>query len=483
MIVFVLLLALALRLIAINQSLWLDEAINVNVARALDFKTLVLDYSLGDFHPPLYHILLKTWISLFGSSEIAVRIPSVLFGVGTVYLTYRIAKKLFEEKTAIIAAVLAATAPLSIYYSQEARMYSLAAFLCSLSVYFFISTVKKPTFPLLAGFITSTALTLYSEYLPYFLIPIYIIFLLLNRKNIPKAALKSFLPSFFLILILITPWLLIFPRQLGTGLSAAAASPAWAQVVGTPEVKSLLVTVVKFALGRISNDNNTIYALLVAPVALLFGFLFSLSFFRMSSLRSFLYYWLLGPLLLAYAASFFIPIFAYFRFLFVLPALYIILASAINTVNWNVTTRALLLAVLIINLIASGIYFTMPKFQREDWRAATRYIYQNKTPNTIVLFESNYTAAPFDYYNVKFAEGSQKLDGQGALSGFNADPEFIKTNLVKQTAGKDKVYLFQYLTEITDPQALVFQELTKNGFYNSSTQNFNGVGFLYEFKR
>ena len=70
MIIIILLIALVLRLISINQSLWLDEAINVNVASTLDVKKLIFEYALGDFHPPLFHIILKYWIDVFGSSEI-----------------------------------------------------------------------------------------------------------------------------------------------------------------------------------------------------------------------------------------------------------------------------------------------------------------------------------------------------------------------------------------------------------------------------
>src|SRR3989344_2891983 len=136
MIWLVLIISLILRLISINQSLWLDEAINVNNVASLDLKSLIGSYALSDFHPPLYHIILKGWALIFGVSEITARLPSVLFGIGTVFTTYLIGLKLFEKKTALIAATLISTAPLAIYYSQEARMYSLAAFLASLTVYF-----------------------------------------------------------------------------------------------------------------------------------------------------------------------------------------------------------------------------------------------------------------------------------------------------------------------------------------------------------
>ena len=45
MIFIILLIALVLRFISLNQSLWLDEAISVNIAGALDFKSIVLNFS------------------------------------------------------------------------------------------------------------------------------------------------------------------------------------------------------------------------------------------------------------------------------------------------------------------------------------------------------------------------------------------------------------------------------------------------------
>lgn len=477
MVIVILVVSLVLRLIAINQSLWLDEAINVGNAANLDFKSLILNYSLGDFHPPLYHLVLKSWILLFQNSEISVRLPSVIFGVITVYITYLIGKKLFDQKTAYVAATLIATAPLHIYYSQEARMYSLATMLTALSVYFFISILQKDKLVFWIGFIATTALMLYCDYLPYLMIPILVIYLILNRKNIPKTTLRAFIPAYIAIAILISPWFLVFQKQISVGLSAAAASPAWAQVVGTPDVKSLAITFVKFTIGRISLENNLTYALVFAPIAAFVAFLLSFSFFRMSPKRSIIWYWFIIPIVLGFLLGYIIPVFAYFRFLYVLPAFYLIWASTITTVNWIPMVRMLLAIGLAINLISATVYFTNPKFQRENWRGAVSYVSQNATPKTMVLFESNFTTGPFDYYN------TAKIPASGALNDFNPDPELVKRRVEALTGDKNKIFLFQYLSQITDPQGLVFEQLTNLGFNNTSTKDFNGVGFLYEFTK
>lgn len=470
-------LALALRLISLNQSLWLDEGINVNVARGLSFWDLVTKYSLSDFHPPLYHVILRAWILVFGSSEIAVRIPSVILGVGTVFVIYLIAKKLFEKKTALIAATLIATAPLHIYYSQEARMYMLAAFLATLSVYFFISILELDKLVNWLGFIVSTTLMLYSDYLPYLLLPTFFIYIVVNRRRIPSATIRAFIPALVLIFALLSPWLLFLPKQLSGGLSTAVASPAWAQVVGSGSFKNLALTLVKFTIGRISYSDPLTYALLFAPAGAYVIFLFILSLFRLSPKRSILWYWLAVPVFLGFAISFFIPVYAYFRLIFTLGAFYIVLASAINTVNWQALTRTLLAIALAINLISVTIYLSSPRFQRENWRGAVDYISRNFTPKSIVLFESDFTTGPFDYYN------AGRLKAEGALSGFEAKNPQVEDKVKKLTSGENKVFLFQYLSQITDPQGLVFEALSKEGFNNTSTKDFDGVGFLYEFEK
>lgn len=476
MILLILVIAVILRFVAINQSLWLDEAINVNNVAGLSFKELVFNYSLGDFHPPLYHVLLRSWILFFGSSEISARIPSIIFAIIGIYVTYLIAKKLFEKKTAIITATLLATAPLHIYYSQEARMYMLAATLTGASVYFFISILQKDKLTNWLGFIVSTALMLYSDYLPYLLLPTYLIYLVINKKRIPKTTLSTFFPAFLIVFILLIPWLVIFPRQLSTGLSAAAASPAWAQVVGAPDLKNLLLVFVKFTIGRISHSNDFVYALLFAPAAIFVAFLFSLSFFRSSHLRVFIYFWFFIPVILAFILAFYVPVFAYFRFIFVLPAFYLIWALAINTINWTLLVRILLTISLIINFTSTIIYFSNAQFQREDWRSATDYISQYATPETLVLFHSTYPVGPFDYYNGQIAAA-------GALDSFTATQPAVQNKVQKLTEDKNHIFLFQYLSQITDPTGLVFAQLTKLGFVNIATYDFPGVGFLYEFKR
>src|SRR5574340_131093 len=89
--------AFVIRLVGINQSLWLDEATTALVAK-FSLTDIFSKFLPTDFHPPFYYLLIKYWTSVFGYSEIVLRIPSLVFGIGTIYITYLIAKKLFNPE-------------------------------------------------------------------------------------------------------------------------------------------------------------------------------------------------------------------------------------------------------------------------------------------------------------------------------------------------------------------------------------------------
>ena len=85
---YLLLLSLVLRLVFLNQSLWLDESIE---ALALMGKLgPLLQYALGDYQPPLYHLIGYVTTQIFGYSEIALRLPSLISGIFTVYFVVKI---------------------------------------------------------------------------------------------------------------------------------------------------------------------------------------------------------------------------------------------------------------------------------------------------------------------------------------------------------------------------------------------------------
>lgn len=475
MIWLILLLSFGLRLITINQSLWLDEAINVVSAQRLDFFSFITRYPIGDFHPPAYFALLWLWGHLFGFSEIAVRLPSVILGVLTVGLTYFLGKELGNKKAALVGASLLAVAPLHVYYSQEARMYSLAAFAATLSFYFLVKCVKGGLWAL-CGYTVSVILILYSDYVAYLVLPAQLIFLLwYDRKSI-----KKILGSWGISLLFFLPWMLVFPEQLLTGRAAAVNLSGWNEVVGGTSLKNLALVWVKTLVGRISFDNKGVYAGVIGCLSILWilgiekGIGGIRGVRRIRENEGLLLSWILVPLILAWGISFIIPILSYFRLIFILPAFYLLLSYGLSKFP-KVWSTLLISIILLGELLSLFIYYTSPQFHREDWKGAVSFIRADVRFNDLVIFENNHVPYPFVYYAdqlIQAEKGLIKIPAQTLEDTTSGD----------HLLGKERIYVFEYLVDITDPQRLLDQKIISLGFKKTKIYNFSGVGFINQYE-
>lgn len=451
----IILLGLVLRLISLNQSLWLDEATSVLVARDFSFSDIITRFSPGDFHPPFYYFLLKTWIGVFGSSEVAARSLSAVLGSATIPLVFLIGKRLISKEIGLAAAIFFATAPLHIYYSQEARMYVPATFLTSLVVLFFVRILQAAKWSLTnAVFLTiSTILLVYTDYLPVFLIFSLAAFLLLFHRMKLAKDLRKWLLFVFIIVLFFIPWIPTFIFQLTSGISLESSLPGWWQVLGRTSPKELLLVPVKFMIGRISAYDEVLYGVFVGIPLVLFSLLFleALKFWDKTKL---LWFWLVGPVVLAAIFGLFISGFSYFRLLFVLPVFYLLLSVGALSLNgkWQ---RLAVASIFIVNIIAASIYLFNPRFHREDWRGAVSWIEENsKDKNAVTLFATNGQREAYSYYTRNVASY-----GPG---GLNKD-------------SFDTIWLMRYAQPIFDPNDNLRQKVEGLGYQKVQEKDFNGV--------
>ncbi len=116
----------ALRLLWLSQQpLWLDEVASFNNAQVVR-QSGPLAVAQQDHVPPLSNILEALSISLGTPNEFWMRLPAALAGVLGIVMMYATTRRILgDERIAIGAALFTAVAPFAIWYSQEARMYSL----------------------------------------------------------------------------------------------------------------------------------------------------------------------------------------------------------------------------------------------------------------------------------------------------------------------------------------------------------------------
>ena len=158
----ILIIGLLLRINFLNQhDIWFDEAFSFFVAKSSLHDLLTA--TAADNNPPFYYLLLHSWMDIFGTGMISLRAPSLIFGVLSIAIFFKLTDKLFNSKIAIFSSSIFTLSPLMIYYSTEARMYSLIVFLGLVSTYSWISLLKKQSIHTSLIFILSfTLVFLYS---------------------------------------------------------------------------------------------------------------------------------------------------------------------------------------------------------------------------------------------------------------------------------------------------------------------------------
>jgi len=166
--------------------------------------------SFGDFKMGLYVYLAVPFISILGLNEVAVRIPSALAGIISVWLIYEIVNLLFANiRLALISAFIFAISPVNVAFSRGAWEVNVSLTLTLAGIYFFLKAIygKGSLLILSALFFGLTLLTSHTAKLstPIFVMILSASFFNQLRKINTKLILLSVLTGLvFVIPILLT---------------------------------------------------------------------------------------------------------------------------------------------------------------------------------------------------------------------------------------------------------------------------------------
>jgi 4-amino-4-deoxy-L-arabinose transferase-like glycosyltransferase len=165
------------------------------------FPTIFRAY--GDYKLPSYIYLTAVSEAIFGLNAFAVRLPSVLAGIATVLFTYLLAKELFGKRIALVASLLIAVEPWSLFLSRAAFEANLALFLFISGTYFFFKGFSRTTYYLLpATFLLGLTVWTYNSYRIF--TPLMIVVLLVTfRKKLKSIYKKSHTTCYLLLATLL----------------------------------------------------------------------------------------------------------------------------------------------------------------------------------------------------------------------------------------------------------------------------------------
>ena len=412
----ILMLGAALRFYALDfQSLWNDELYSLTSSSYDNLQALILTDTANP-HPPLYDMTLHFVRQVLGDSEFAVRLPSAICGVLSISLIFLVGRRLYSYKEGLIASAIMAVSWCPIYFSQEARSYSMLLLLTLLTTYLWASLIsslkrnEKASYYIMVGYVVSAAICSYSHYFGAYLIALHALGSLLIFIRQPKVILRLLL-MYLLILVAYLPWLLT------TRLDASMQRISWIQ---PPKTTALLGFLAFFF-----NNSRT----LLAIVLVLYTFLFVRSFCLIctnrrygtlislfSSPGMFLVLWLAVPFLGVYLWSvLFQPILLSRSLIISLPAAYLLLARSITRLPVSSTGQALaaiaILVGILFQLVFSMNYYSQP--HKEQFRDAVSFIVQNehRYRDSLII---GYVWHP-DYLNYYFAElgSSRRIEAMG----------------------------------------------------------------------
>lgn len=178
--------------------------------------------SFNDFKPGVYVYLTIPFVQLFGLTPLAVRLPSLIFSIISIWVIYHLSQKIFatsRHRVAIglVASLMLAIMPWHIHFSRGAWETQLATAFLLIGTYLFTLVPKRKIylFPSLSLYF----LALYTYHSMRVVIPFFIVYWIYRYRKIIRKSLPIFLTAFAFCCLLSIP--LVLQLLSPSGLSRA----------------------------------------------------------------------------------------------------------------------------------------------------------------------------------------------------------------------------------------------------------------------
>lgn len=373
------------------NSIWLDEA-----ATYVHSLTLsgIFDYtsSVDYFNPPLFPLFEFVMIQIAGASEWGLRFFPALFGILTIPAAYLMGKEFHDKYTGLITAIIFALSPFLIYYSQEARSFSMLLFLCTVLMYVFLKALKTNSRKDWAAFGIVAAVTFATHFYGAVFIAILVIFAAVQYRNNLKELLYG-LTGLLLVLPLILLTVLLYFQRISVG----------APTYGLQGMDVIAGTLTQLA-GFTGGYSGVIFLILVAIGGIWLTF--------KNKERIYLLVWIItATFVVSIIASSHIPILPRYMIFLMIPFSLAIasLYTPIANLTSNGTKHLALIAVFLVAFGMLGIpfyqtYYTT--YYKEDWRGIGRDMSLDTKPGDVIVPLPAYIEMPFSIYYNASAHGT-----------------------------------------------------------------------------
>jgi mannosyltransferase len=366
-------LAFALRLYRLDvQSLWFDESLSALFASEPFAWSIRAMLEEGLHHSPLYYVLLRPFAAL-GFSEFSLRFLSAALGVLTIPLLAQLGRLTVGSEAGLLAAFLLAINPFHVWYSQEARMYTLLVVASIGAMFFLARNLQSAKLRNWLGLALFVSMGINAHHFAFFIPLIQFTFIVLSlRRN--YRLLRPWVGSQLIAGLSLAPWVITVLDWGHFYFSSASNRPAaWLDP---------LKTLWNFGLGYTETVTPGIVILLgVFAILLAFG-VFSIP---QSDVRQLLLLWLLLPPVVTFLLSLRLPMYldrylsvAFPPFLLLVSAgIYHLRRPALRFVIGTVVTGAMLTGLY-------QVYYDTSVYSRTDWRGVGQYLENNARPGDVI---------------------------------------------------------------------------------------------------
>lgn len=393
---FTVLLGVAVALYRLGaESLWLDESYTWWFT-GMDWRGLLEATRLDAVNPPFYYVYVRLLAG--GTSEAALRLPSVLAHAGGIAAAILLGRLLGGPLGGLAAGIVWSAHPLTLWAARDARPYALAAALSAAAVLAFFHVRRRPSARASVAAVTVLGLGLLTHYFFFVLAAALVVFALMDLRQSP---------AFFRRWTLLTLAAMV-PLLAWLGYYFSQGSPSlgigW---IRTPTLVDLPLTMWNLASGY-AGVFDTISTLVGLILASLIGLALLGRDRRLSAS-------LLGAGILLPVASVWLisqrrPVYMdrYFIVLMPLAAGLVALGTAEAVRRWRhaaflrAAPAALAAAALLAGLASAFSVQVEAKFAKEDWRGLVGFLQdQGATIESTSLSEPEITL-PLSYY--RFAD-------------------------------------------------------------------------------
>lgn len=404
--------ALLLRLYNIeNKSIWYDETISISHAEK-SFEFYLTSFRVS--YKPVYFFLLNLWIEIFGENTFFLRFFSVIWGVSSIWVLYRLSRLWISKEAALISAFLLSISVFHIFHCQQIRQFSLVTLLSTSSFYFFSKYLIKGRGNDLLLLLLFNILLIHVYPTGFF--PVFIEFLLAIMYMRAKDLKRWGLTQIILVAFLVRLFLVADKHQM--------VEMVW--WVNKPDFLVLWETLNTFVWGgpRYGLDDFTVpmpSPLLMLVLVSIYVSLIICGFWAMVTNRMIfilIFMWLLMPAILLYVFSVFgsVSLFSIKHLIISLPAFFIVVAYGLSRLG----SKLRVFILFFITLLNCLPLFVMYHNQfASDWDNSTKFLKNNIAAGDVVIVSSLSEVVTFMYYFDKKRRTLEDIDIYGRISREN----------------------------------------------------------------